>query len=176
MNIPRLLQKKLENDPGKLKVIMLYGTRRTGKTTIIENIAANYGNDVLLMQAEDMQVADLLQQRTIENYARLTKGKKIVIIDEAQAVPEIGKILKLMIDNVRGITIIVTGSSRFDLVYNTGEPLVGRNIVYHLFPIAQVELSEVEDRLTTLRNLEQRLIYGSYPELWHLPEQKEQEN
>ena len=76
MNIPRLLQKKLENDPGKLKVIMLYGTRRTGKTAIIENIAANYGTDVLLMQAEDMQVADLLQQRTIENYARLTKGKK----------------------------------------------------------------------------------------------------
>ena len=99
-----------------------------------------------------------------------------MIIDEAQAVPEIGKILKLMIDNVRGITIIVTGSSSFDLVYNTGEPLVGRYIVYHLFPIAQVELSEVEDRLTTLRNLEQRLIYGSYPELWHLPEQKEQEN
>ena len=90
------------------------------------------------MQAEDMQVADLLQQRTIENYARLTKGKKTVIIDEAQAVPEIGKILKLMIDNVRGITIIVTESSSFDLVYNTGEPLVGRNIVYHLFPIAQV--------------------------------------
>src|SRR5882724_115955 len=123
MNIPRLLERKIESQLGKQKVIMLYGTRRTGKTTIIENIAAKNGNEVLLLQGEDMQVADILQQRTVANYSQLTKGKKIIIIDEAQAVPEIGKVLKLMIDNIKGITIIATGSSSFDLVYNTGEPL-----------------------------------------------------
>lgn len=175
MEIPRFIEKEIAADLGKQKVIMLYGTRRTGKTTIIENIAKQH-NDVLMLQGEDMQVADLLQQRTVANYSQLTNGKKIVIIDEAQAIPEIGKILKLMIDNIKGITIIATGSSSFDLVTNTGEPLVGRNIVYHLFPIAQAELSAVEDKLTTLRNLEQRLIYGSYPELWHLQEQQEREN
>jgi predicted AAA+ superfamily ATPase len=176
MDIPRLIEKKIEDELGKQKVIMLYGTRRAGKTTIIENIAARHGNDVLLLQGEDMQVASLLQQRTVANYSQLTTGKKIVIIDEAQAIPEIGRILKLMIDNVKGISIIATGSSSFDLVYHTGEPLVGRNIVHYLYPIAQVELTALEDRLTTLKNLEQRLIYGGYPELWHLSDSREQEN
>ena len=176
MEVSRLLQKKIEADLGKQKVIMLYGTRRTGKTTIIGHIAAKHGDNALLLQGEDMQVAELLQHRTVANYNQLIKGKKIVIIDEAQAIPEIGKILKLMIDNIKGITIIATGSSSFDLVYKTGEPLVGRNIVYYLYPIAQAELSTTENRLTTRQNLEQRLIYGGYPELWHLPDQQDQEN
>lgn len=175
MNITRSIEKQIESQLGKQKVIMLYGTRRTGKTTIIENIASRLGAEVLLLQGEDLQVAELLQQRTIANYKQLTIGKKIVIIDEAQAVPEIGKILKLMIDNIKGITILVTGSSSFDLVYKTGEPLVGRNMVYHLYPIAQVELSATEDLITSHRHLEDRLIYGSYPELWHLSEQLEKE-
>lgn len=122
-----------------------------------------------------MHVAGILQQRTIANYQRLVRGKKIVIIDEAQAVPTIGQILKLMIDNIKGITIIATGSSSFDLVAAAGEPLVGRQLVYHLYPIAQEELSGIEDLLTTTSNLEQRLIYGSYPELWHLHTIEEKE-
>ncbi len=176
MDIDRLLQRQIEKQIGKQKVIMLYGTRRIGKTTIIENIAAKYGTDVLLLQGEDMQVAELLQKRTIANYKKITSGKKIIIIDEAQAVPEIGKILKLMIDNVKGITVIVTGSSSFDLVYKTGEPLVGRNLVYQLYPVAQCELAKTENPLVTIGNLEQRLIYGSYPELWQMDTADEQQN
>ena len=79
---------------GTQKVLMLYGTRRTGKTTIIENIVHQYPEDTLLLQGEDMQVSALLQRRTIANYSQLATGKKIVIIDEAQTIPEIGKILK----------------------------------------------------------------------------------
>lgn len=176
MDIHRQLQQQMEQKIGVQKVLMLYGTRRTGKSTIIENIAEKYGDDALLLQGEDMQVAELLQRRTEANYRQITTGKKVIIIDEAQAVPEIGKILKLMIDRVKGITVIATGSSSFDLVNRTGEPLVGRNLVYHLYPIAQSELSETEDRLTTARNLEQRLLYGSYPELWHLDADGDKEN
>jgi len=176
MNIPRLVQQQIMAKLGTQKVVMLYGTRRTGKTTIIENIVTKYPNDTLLLQGEDMQVAEILQRRTIANYTRLTGGKKIIIIDEAQSIPEIGKILKLLIDGIKGITIIVTGSSSFDLVYATGEPLVGRNLVYQLYPIAQAELSVVEDYVTTIQNLEQRLIYGSYPELWHIDSFQEKEN
>lgn len=174
--ISRLLEQQIEKQLGLQKVILLYGTRRTGKTTIIESIAAKHRSDTLLLQGEDMQVANLLQQRTVSNYQQLIGNKKILIIDEAQAVPQIGKILKLMIDTIKDITIIVTGSSSFDLVNNTGEPLVGRNIIYYLFPIAQAELASNEDRIDTLRNLEQRLIFGSYPELWHLNNNQEREN
>ncbi|NRF41965.1 ATP-binding protein [Pedobacter foliorum] len=176
MNIPRLAQQQMVAKLGTQKVLMLYGTRRTGKTTIIENIVSKYPNDTLLLQGEDMQISEILQRRTIANYTQLIGGKKIVIIDEAQTIPEIGKILKLMIDGIKGITVIATGSSSFDLVYATGEPLVGRNIIYQLYPIAQTELSTVEDYITTARNLEQRLIYGSYPELWHLDSLQEKEN
>jgi uncharacterized protein len=176
MDIPRLVETEIEKQLGKQKVIMLYGSRRTGKTSIIENIASSHDAEILMLNGEDMQVADLLQQRTAANYRQLTTGKKIIIIDEAQAVPEIGKVLKFMIDTIKGITIIATGSSSFDLVYKTGEPLVGRNIVYHLYPIAQVELTALEDYITTKGNLEQRLVFGSYPELWHLESAAEKEN
>lgn len=176
MNIPRLVHQQIVAKLGTQKVLMLYGTRRTGKTTIIENIVSKYPDEALLLQGEDMQVSEILQRRTVANYLQLTAGKKIIIIDEAQTIPEIGKILKLLIDGVKGITVIVTGSSSFDLVYATGEPLVGRNIIYQLYPIAQAELSTVEDYMTTTRNLEQRLIYGSYPELWHLDSLQEKEN
>ncbi len=175
MDISRIIQQQIEAQIGVQKVIMLYGTRRTGKTTIIEKIAQKYADVTLMLQGEDMQVVELLQKRTVVNYQNLTAGKKIIIIDEAQAIPEIGKILKLLIDTVKGITVIATGSSSFDLAYTTGEPLVGRNLVYQLYPIAQVELSETEDFLTTFRNLEERLIYGSYPELWHLKSRQERE-
>ncbi len=175
MDISRIIQQQVETQIGVQKVIMLYGTRRTGKTTIIEKIAQNHADVTLMLQGEDMQVVELLQKRTVANYQHLTAGKKIIIIDEAQAIPEIGKILKLLIDTVKGITVIATGSSSFDLAYTTGEPLVGRNLVYHLYPIAQVELSETEDYLTTIRNLEDRLIYGSYPELWHFKNHQERE-
>ena len=175
MEIHRFVQTQVEKLIGRQKVVLLYGARRTGKTTIIENLAQKYPSEVLLMQGEDMDVADLLQQRTIANYTQICRGKKIIIIDEAQAVPEIGNILKLMIDNIKGITIIATGSSSLDLVNKTGEPLVGRNIVFNLFPVAQTELYATENKISTLGNLEQRLIYGSYPELWHLESNAEKQ-
>lgn len=172
-SIPRLLSSLIERHIGKQKVILLYGTRRTGKTTLIESIAARHGTEVLMLNGEDMQIAQLLQERTISNYQRLAQKKRLIIIDEAQAVPNIGQILKLMVDSIKGITIIATGSSSLDLVNHTGEPLVGRAITYNLFPIAQAELTPQEDLITTSRNLEQRLIYGSYPELWHLTDDQE---
>ncbi len=175
MDITRTLQAQIEAKIGLQKVIMLYGTRRTGKTTIIEKIAKKFGNKVLMLQGEDMQVAALLQRRTVANFKKITAGKKIIIIDEAQAVPSIGKILKLLIDSIKGITVIATGSSSFDLVNKTGEPLVGRNLIYNLYPIAQSELSSNESYLTTVNNLDERLIYGSYPELWNLNNLQEKE-
>lgn len=175
MDIPRILQTQIESKIGQQKVILLYGTRRTGKTTIIEKIVQKYPKESMLLHGEDMQISFILQNRTISNYQNLTSGKKIIIIDEAQAIPEIGKILKLLIDTVKGITVIATGSSSFDLVNSTGEPLVGRNFEFYLYPIAQVELSTIENFIETNQNLEERLLYGGYPELWHLNTIQEKE-
>ena len=175
MDIPRIVQTQIESKIGQQKVILLYGTRRTGKTTIIEKVVQKYSKDAMLLHGEDMQISFILQNRTISNYQNLTSGKKIIIIDEAQAIPEIGKILKLLIDTVKGITVIATGSSSFDLVNSTGEPLVGRNFEFYLYPIAQVELSTIENFIETNQNLEERLLYGGYPELWHLNTIQEKE-
>lgn len=168
MKIPRYIQSKIEEHIGEQKVIMLYGSRRIGKTTIVENIAEKIPDKVLLLLGEDMAVAESLQDRTVENFKNIIGDNRLLIIDEAHAIPNIGKILKLMIDGIKGVTIIVTGSSSFDLVYNTGEPLVGRNIVFQLWPIAQFEFSKTENPIETKQKLHQRIIYGSYPELWNL--------
>lgn len=165
-----MLESLLEKQLGKQKVLLLYGTRRVGKTTLIEQLIEKHQEEVLFLQGEDMDVATALKKRSVANYKRLIGNKKIVVIDEAQAIPEIGMVLKLMIDNIKGITIVATGSSSFELVSSAGEPLVGRQLVYQLYPIAQAELSTSEDFLATKANLEERLIYGSYPELWQLPE------
>lgn len=88
MDIPRLLEKKIEAELGKQRVIILYGSRRTGKTPIIERIAARHGNRVLLLQGEDMQVANLLQQRTIANYSQFNYCNRVVAVSTWSIVPE----------------------------------------------------------------------------------------
>ena len=176
MNIQRYLKKIIEKDLGKQKVILVFGTRRTGKSTIVKEISKENEERTLFLQGEDMSVIEILQNRTVANYQNLLRGKSLLIIDEAQAVPEIGKILKLMIDNIEPLTIIATGSSSFELQNSSGEPLVGRNLEYKLYPISQSELSATENILETKNNLEHRLIYGSYPELWHLETDEDQQN
>jgi predicted AAA+ superfamily ATPase len=97
-------------------------------------------------------------------------SKKILIIDEAQKIPEIGSILKLIVDELSGIRIVVTGSSAFDLRNMTGEPLTGRKFTFTLFPLSEREFSQVETPVERADRLKQRLIYGNYPELLHIPD------
>jgi len=92
----------------------------------------------------------------------------LFVIDEAQNVPEIGKILKLIVDEIPRLKILASGSSSFDLLNKTGEPLTGRSYSFHLFPVSQSELSIYENKLETRQNLETRLVYGSYPEVINL--------
>ncbi|MHA7130230.1 ATP-binding protein [Algoriphagus namhaensis] len=175
MEILRFVETKLFAQLGKQKVLMLFGSRRTGKTTIIERIYESRKEDALMLLGEDIQVSDYLQTRTVAHYKELVGNKKLVIIDEAQAIPNIGKILKLMIDNLKGITIVATGSGSLDLVNDTGEPLVGRQLEYQLFPLSQVEFAKYENKLESFSRLPSRLIYGGYPELIHLTNLEEKE-
>lgn len=169
MNIvKRAIESQLENLLDKNKVLLVLGTRRVGKTFLINAIHKNYKNPVVILNGEDFDVQELLKKRTAANYKRIIGSAKLLILDEAQVIPEIGKTLKFMIDSITGLTILATGSSSFDLLNKTGEPLTGRQIQFSLYPLSQLELKETETYLETVQNLEERLIYGSYPELLQL--------
>ncbi|QPH38081.1 ATP-binding protein [Pedobacter endophyticus] len=166
--ISRYLKSTILGKIGKNKVVLLFGTRRVGKTWLIEQIAAEAGIESLFLNGEDQDVQKLLSTRTAANYKRILGNVKLLIIDEAQTIPEIGKILKLVIDTFKDLTIIASGSSAFDLSNQTGEPLTGRSLTYYLYPIAQLELAQYENGLQTAQNLEERLIFGAYPEIFQL--------
>jgi predicted AAA+ superfamily ATPase len=173
---PRSIQSIFEKNLRPNKVLMLIGPRRVGKTTFIRNyLKAFKAEEILKLNGEDVLDAALIQERSVANYSRLLEGKKLLVIDEAQHIPNIGMILKLIVDTIEGIRVIASGSSAFDMHQQAGEPLVGRMNTLHLFPLGQMEFAKVEDFKTTLANREERLIFGGYPELSQYPEWKDKE-
>jgi predicted AAA+ superfamily ATPase len=176
MEIQRILFKTLQTYLIPNKVNILFGARRVGKTFLLKKIVSEMEFSTLWLNGEDIEIQNMLAVRSIANYKRLTANKELIIIDEAQVIPNIGAILKLMIDEIPTLRIIASGSSAFDLGNKLGEPLVGRAFWHELFPVAQIELNLYENYIETLRNLEERLLYGAYPEIFTLPsiEQKEE--
>lgn len=158
------------------KVILLVGARRVGKTRFIKKYIDNFSpTKVLKLNGEDIDDIELLARRSIANYKRLLKNIDLLAIDEAQHIPNIGLILKLIIDEIDGIKIIVTGSSMFDLNNQLGEPLVGRKYTIYMYPLSQIEFSKTENYKITTEKLEERLLFGGYPELVHLDNWQEKE-
>lgn len=148
------------------KVLILLGARRVGKTQLIKTYLETLPKEKYLhLNGEDIIDANLLKERSVSNYSRLLQNIDLLVIDEAQIIPEIGLILKLIVDSIDGIKIIATGSSMFDISNKLGEPLVGRKNTIYLYPLAQMEFSLYENYKQTTEKLEQRLIYGGYPEL-----------
>lgn len=171
--IKTLFEKKLKPN----KVLMLIGPRRVGKTAFIKNYLGLWKpEETLVLNGEDVLDAALLQERSVANYSRLLAEKKLLVIDEAQHIPNIGLILKLIIDSIEGIHVIASGSSAFELGVEVGEPLVGRKNTIYMFPLAQMEYSKIEDYKTTLENREERLIFGGYPELSQYDDWKDKED
>lgn len=167
MEINRKQLSELQKALKPQKVILLLGARRVGKSLLLQHFLKNYKRPYLFLNGEDEDTHQLLAQRTTANYTRILSGTDLLVIDEAQNIPDIGKKLKLMVDTIKGLKVIVTGSSVFDMLNVSGEPLTGRSTSIYLYPIWQGELKE--NALQMKQNLEERLIYGSYPELWHLP-------
>ena len=171
--IKTLFEKKLKPN----KVLMLIGPRRVGKTAFIKYYLALWKpEETLVLNGEDVLDSALLQERSVANYSRLLAEKKLLVIDEAQHIPNIGLILKLIIDSIEGIHVIASGSSAFELGVEVGEPLVGRKNTIYMFPLAQMEYSKIEDYKTTLENREERLIFGGYPELSQYDDWKDKED
>lgn len=159
------------------KVLILFGARRVGKTELLKNYLKGINSsEYLLLNGDDQATTDLLNERTVVNYKRLMGKQTLLIIDEAQKIPDIGAKLKLMVDEIEGIKIVVTGSSVFDLSNKLGEPLVGRKETLWLHPMSQMEFSVYENYLQTTEKLEERMVFGSYPELEHISDWKDKED
>lgn len=147
------------------KVVVIYGARRTGKTTLLNEFLKGEGLPYLLVNGEDIDVQGYLSSQSIEKLMSFVGSATLLVVDEAQKIPNIGINLKLIVDHIPGIRIIATGSSSFDLARSMGEPLTGRKFTLKLFPLAQMEITQIETRHQTDAHLESRLIYGSYPEV-----------
>lgn len=156
-----LIQKKLQPN----KVVVLLGARRVGKTKLIKKIIENLNEKYLFLNGDDVESHNLLESQSTANFNRLLGETRFLVIDEAQEIPNIGKKLKLMVDTIPNLKVLVTGSSAFEINNQIGEPLVGRMKTINLYPISQIEFSKTENYLETRNNLEDRLIFGSYPEL-----------
>ena len=171
MDIIRIQQTELLRSLKPQKVTLLLGARRVGKSMLIESLLKNYKRLYLFLNGEDEDTHQLLAQRSVSNYTRVLNGNDLLVIDEAQNIPDIGKKLKLMVDSFKRLKILVTGSSVFDILNVSGEPLTGRSNIVFLYPLWQGELKE--NALQVKQNLEERLVFGSYPELWHLKTEAE---
>ncbi len=160
--------------PGK--VIVIYGPRRCGKTTLLKHYLKQRGSEgALFVNGEDITVHEYLSSQSIETLKRFVGNAKLLVVDEAQKVPHIGLNLKLIVDHIEGIEVVATGSSSFDLARNVGEPLTGRKYTLPLYPLAQLEIAQIENPHETTAHLESRLIYGSYPEVVTMGGDRERE-
>jgi predicted AAA+ superfamily ATPase len=165
-DLRKIIIKKLQPN----KVVIVFGARRVGKTYLVKQILNEISEPYIALNGEDINAHDKLAVRSIENYRHLVGNNKLLYIDEAQKIPDIGSKLKLMVDEIEGLKIIISGSSAFDINRDVGEPLTGRKYSFNLFSLSENEYNQIENPLVKVEKLKERLIYGNYPELLHLPD------
>lgn len=147
------------------KAIIVIGARQVGKSTLFRMILEKQGGKTLQLNCDEPEVRDMLTNVNTPELRLLIADNKIVVIDEAQRVENIGMTMKRITDNFPGVQLLVTGSSSFELQDRLNEPLTGRKFEYHLYPISTAEIMESQALLGVKQTLEQRLIYGSYPDI-----------
>jgi predicted AAA+ superfamily ATPase len=145
----------------------LFGARRTGKTVLMNQVAGEIPGKPLIISGEDFDVQEIFSSQKLSLLKSATSGYTHLFIDEAQKIPNIGINLKLIVDNIPDISIFFTGSSSFELHNQIGEPLTGRSIFLNLFGFSQEELNE--DFLEARKSLNNKLIYGLYPQVYMEP-------
>lgn len=166
--IKRTLQKNIEKSLFKEKIIIIYGARQVGKTTLVKEIQKKYNsrnNDSIYLNCDEIDVRQALTDKTSTEIKAFLGNNKLAIIDEAQRVKNIGITLKLIADNFPFIQIIATGSSSLDLSNEIAEPLTGRKYEFHLYPFAIEELKSIYKETEISRLIERRIIFGMYPEI-----------
>ncbi|MBQ6237797.1 MAG: ATP-binding protein [Bacteroidales bacterium] len=162
--IERFLYKIIEDKLFKGKVIVLAGARQVGKTTLLKQILRNK-EGVLWLNGDEMQVQNLFNNASADRLLSEFGNNKIVILDEAQRIKDIGLRLKLIADADSDIQMIATGSSTFELANKVNEPLTGRKWEYQMFPLSFGEMVAHHGKMKEMRMLPKRIVYGYYPEV-----------
>lgn len=171
--IPRFAESQVRTYLRPNKVVVLLGPRRVGKTVLLRKITRESSEPSVVLNGEDIATQELFKRRSKKTLEAILDGKRFLVIDEAQKVPDIGNALKLMVDEIDGLKVLITGSSAFDVENYTGEPLTGRKMTFKLFGISEGEISQYESILDRKDGLNDRLIYGNYPELLQLETKNE---
>jgi uncharacterized protein len=170
------LERHYETSFGKMfskgKVMIIYGSRQVGKTSLINKMIHD-GPNIFKGDGIDMELQSIMGSQSLSTIRNAFKGYELVFIDEAHKIPNIGNSLKLLIDHEPEIMIIVSGSSSFDLSNKIGEPLTGRQNVYTLYPLSVLELVKQFGRMYVLQNLNNWLVFGKYPEVITSPNDRE---
>lgn len=172
--IRRLLQDTIEKRMFTGKAIIVTGARQVGKSTLFKMILESHSEPTLQLNCDEPEVKEMLTQANTQELNLLIGGNRIVVIDEAQRVENVGMTLKRITDNFPDVQLLVTGSSSFELQNNLNEPLTGRKFEYHLYPLSTGELLASQGLLSVKQSLESRLVFGSYPDvLSHKEDSKE---
>jgi len=157
--------KNLEEEFRENRVLIIYGPRRTGKTTLLTRYLKQCGKKYRLETGENVRVREILSSMDISVLKEFAEEYEIVAIDEAQLIPEIGNALKLLVDQIPDTKFIATGSSSFELSQKLGEPLTGRKRTLLLYPLSQKELKINFTKSELKEKLEEFLLFGTYPEV-----------
>lgn len=167
--IARVLENSIMAHLSSGKAIILIGPRQVGKTTLLGNLAQSIDKRVLMINCDEPDMRSMLQNKTSSELKALIGNHDVVIIDEAQRVKNIGISLKLIIDQIKNVQLIVSGSSVLELANEINEPLTGRKWEYILYPLSFQEMSSHTSLLEEKRLLANRMIYGMYPDVINHP-------
>jgi len=171
--IIRDLQTIIQGDIFKNKAIILIGARQVGKTSLVKQITDELQLPTLFMNCDEPEPRELLTNTNTQKLKQLIGEHKLLVIDEAQRVKNIGLTIKLIVDNIKEVQVFATGSSALEIANEISEPLTGRKYEYNLFPFSASELVRSSNILTERQLLEKRLIYGSYPDVINRPAESE---
>ncbi len=172
MYIDRKIRSFIEEKLFRHNIAIIYGPRQSGKTTLVKKILESYGTSGAYWNCEDPEYFSLLKSFDMGKIYSAIQGKKILVLDEAQRIPNIGSLLKLLFDTYPEIQYIATGSSSFDLSQQVGEPLVGRSWEFSVYPFGITELTHAW--IEAKQNVSNILVHGLYPEIWFLPEEEKE--